>query len=174
MRKIIFSALVGVMLLGAASVAVAQTDGGDESTIGRVGGFIQDVIDGLVTDGALTPDQADAVVGAIDEARADLHAERQALRAERQAVHEAVQAALEDGVITADELAELPDFPWNDTDGPLADALADGEITQEELQGALGGFGHRGFGHRGFGPGGFGHGGFGPGADTGDVTEPGA
>jgi len=40
---------------------------------------------------------------------------------------------LQDGVITADELSELPvDLRLFSNDGPLADALEDGEITQAE------------------------------------------
>jgi hypothetical protein len=42
---------------------------------------------------------------------------------------------LEDGVIDATELAELPDdHPLKDPDGPAADFLADGELTEDELK----------------------------------------
>lgn len=37
-------------------------------------------------------------------------------------------------MITADELSQLPDdHPFNDPDGPFADALADGQLTRDEL-----------------------------------------
>ena len=42
---------------------------------------------------------------------------------------------LEDGVIDADEIAELPeDSPVLDPDGPFAPYLEDGQLTQEELE----------------------------------------
>jgi hypothetical protein len=42
---------------------------------------------------------------------------------------------LDDGVITAEELATLPDdSPLKDADGPLAEALEDGQITAAELR----------------------------------------
>jgi hypothetical protein len=41
---------------------------------------------------------------------------------------------LEDGVIDAAELAELPEgHPLADPDGPAADYLDDGELTADEL-----------------------------------------
>ena len=158
MRKVIVAAVIAVMLIGGASIAVAQTDDAAEGPVARVAGFIEDVLDGLVSDGTLSEEQATAVADAFDTAREERQAEREARRAERQAIAEQVQAALEDGVITAEELAELPDGPWNDSEGPLADALEDGEITQEELDEL------RPFGRRGFGRGGFDRAGFGPGA----------
>ena len=166
MRKIVFASVLGVMLLGGAAVAAAQTEDGSESTVGRVGSFISEVLDGLVSDGTLTEAQAVEVEDAFEAAREERRAEREARRAEMLAAREQVKDALEDGVITAEELAELPEGPWSDADGPLADALEDGEITQEELD-ELRPFGRRGHAHRG----GFGHGfGSGP-SDAGDELE---
>jgi hypothetical protein len=164
MRKMILAAVVGVMLIGGAAVAVAQTEDGSESPDGRVGSFISDVLDGLVSDGTLTDEQAAAVEDAFEAAHEERIAEREARRDEMQAARDQIRVALEDGVITAEELAELPEGPWSDADGPLAEALEDGQITQEELD-ELRPFGHRGHGSRGE----FGHG-FGPGPDASDAA----
>ncbi len=46
-----------------------------------------------------------------------------------------IGALLDDGVIDADELAELPEgHPLTDPDGPAADYLDDGQLTVEELR----------------------------------------
>ena len=56
------------------------------------------------------------------------------LQAEKEELRELIAGFLEDDVITADELAQLPeDHIFNDLDGPFAEALADGELTKEEL-----------------------------------------
>ena len=55
-------------------------------------------------------------------------------RAERREMHDLIRGFLEDDVISGDELAQLPeDHPMRDEDGPFADALADGQITKDEL-----------------------------------------
>ncbi len=126
-----------------------------------LGDLLTSVLERLVTDGTITQDQADAVAGAveteIDETRAAFEEWREANPGFRDRGHRGhrggfdVGALLEDGVIDADELATLPeDHPLLADDGPLADALADGEVTQEELDAARDSFGD---GHR-FGRGG--------------------
>lgn len=147
MRKTFIAIAVGALLVVGATAAYAQTDDDTtETPIERVGTMIADVLADLVDDGTITADQAEAVETALVDAREARHAERAAM-------HEAFEAALEDGVITADEAADLPER-LTDPDGPLADAWADGELTQEELDEARAEFGGR-RGHRGPGGQGF-------------------
>jgi hypothetical protein len=86
-----------------------------------------------VEDGTLDRAQADAVVSALEAKREELAEERGDRRLRASHRRGFVRGLLLDGVITADEIAELPDDnPLKDPDGPLADALADGQITQDE------------------------------------------
>jgi hypothetical protein len=87
------------------------------------------VLDGLVTDGTLTQEQADAVVAAFQEHHAAMHAQRDAVRA-------AMEEAWSDGVLTEDELTVLPNggSRLTDPDGPLAEYWEDGQLTREELE----------------------------------------
>lgn len=108
-------------------------------------GPLVEVLDGLVTDGVLTQAQADEVRERLVAAHTEWRAERRELREERRAGRqerreersadrELIRGFLEDGVIDSDELAQLgDDHPFNDPDGPWADAASDGQITREEL-----------------------------------------
>jgi len=147
MKKIIASvAAAGVLVVGAfaastitTSEASAQTEETsivtDEVRRPQPGAILDEVLDDLVADGTLEPDEADAVKTAMAEKRDELKEEfgdRQERRAHRGDMHDKIQLWLEDGVITADELAELDfDLPRSE-DGPLAEALEDGQITQAE------------------------------------------
>jgi len=91
---------------------------------------VAEALEALVTDGTLTTEQVDAIVEAMAAARAD-HPRpvRRGMRAGWQ-----IAEMLEDGVIDASELAELPDgHPLNDLDGPVAEYLDDGQLTRDEL-----------------------------------------
>jgi hypothetical protein len=101
-----------------------------------------EVLDGLVTDGTITQDQADQIRDAIAAKREELRAELGDLRGERslgdrhgfRGFGPGFEDFLADGVIDADELAQLPEGnPLTDPDGPAAPYLEDGQITQEEL-----------------------------------------
>jgi len=149
MRKtLLVMSIIGLTLVGA-SVAMAQTEEGNEPPFGGVGGGIVEVLDDLVSDGTLTQDQADAVVDALEERRAEF-------RAEREAVREAMQEAWSDDVLTEDELASLPERAAEriGPDGPLADYWDDGQLTRDELDEAHAGLGafHRGHHRGGVGP----------------------
>jgi hypothetical protein len=152
MRKILISVVAaGVLVAGAfvassltTSAASAQT--ADEDTTQTFerpeferperGAVMGEVLAGLVEDGTIKQSQADAIIAALDEKRAELEANRPEGRDGRRgpAAHRRhIQALLEDGVISADEIAALPDdHPFKDADGPFAEELADGQITQEE------------------------------------------
>lgn len=147
MKKIIASiAAAGVLVIGAfaastitSSVASAQTDEDpvvtEEAQRPNRGAVLDQVLGDLVEDGTLDQDQADAVKDALEakgEEMKEKYGDRKDRRAHREEMREQVELWLEDGVISADELAELPfDLPRSE-DGPLADALSDGQITQAE------------------------------------------
>ncbi len=148
MRKLILAVTVGALLLVGASVAVAQTEDGSDTAVGRVGGLITDVLEDLVSDGTLTQDQADAVVTALDDKRSEFRAQREEVRA-------AWDEAWSDDVLTEEEAASLADSTrfgdrLVDPEGPLAEYWEDGQLTRDELEEARGelGFG-RGGHHRG-------------------------
>ena len=118
---------------------------------------LKDVLTDLVADGTITQAQADAVTGALETRHEELKAAREAARAQ-------MQAFLEDGVITADELAQLPeDHPLRS----LGSILDDGQITLDELR-SLRGAGIGGRGHHGPGGGHF----RAPADDDGATTTP--
>lgn len=155
MQKKIWAVIAaGCLLIGAGFVtsivsapgtasAQEEAESDDErGAIPRIIGFLGDVLEELVGDGTITQDQADAITEAT---------EAKAVEAKEQ--HEAnrglLESALEDGVITSEEVADLPeDHPiFNEH---LDEAWADGELTREEL-GELRPFSRRGFFKRGFG-----------------------
>ncbi|MDK1019402.1 MAG: hypothetical protein QGD89_08375 [Actinomycetota bacterium] len=148
MKKIIVSiAAAGVIVAGAfvvatiaSSEASAQADEApvvtEEARRSQRVGILDEVLGTLVADGTLTRDQADAVKDALGAKRAELKesfGDRREQRARGHRIRARVEEWLEDGVITPDELSQLPqDAPIFADDGPLADALEDGVITQAE------------------------------------------
>ena len=155
MRKSVAALTAGALIIGGAAVASAQTDDtaptDDTPAVQlheRRGEHISEFFADMVEDGVISQDQADQMTAEL-ETRAE---ERIAEREERKA---AFDAAWDDGVLTLAEIEELGADRFLAEDGPFADALADGELTQEELEEARGEFGGR-RGHRGGGPGGFG------------------
>jgi polyhydroxyalkanoate synthesis regulator phasin len=144
MKRIIISIAAASVLVAGAFVAStipgteasAQTDDApaatDEVRRPHRGAILDQVLSDLVEDGTLDQDQADAVKDGLAAKRAELKEEYGDRRDRRREFHDEIQSWLEDGVITEDELSELPfDLPRSE-DGPLAEALEDGEITQEE------------------------------------------
>jgi polyhydroxyalkanoate synthesis regulator phasin len=113
---------------------------------------LKTALDKLVAAGTITADQEQAILDAVKAERQarlqDLQAQRQALQAQR----DQIRQFLADGVITQDELNQLPaDSPLR----KLSSLMTDGKITVDELrqlgQDLFPGFG-RGFGRgRGFG-----------------------
>lgn len=124
---------------------LAQTEQATTTTTAteeeRPPGVIEETLDQLVTDGVITQEQADQVADALADALIKSHPFRHGL-----GLGARLGALLDDGVITAEELAQLPeDHPFKDPDGPLAEALEDGQITAAELRDAYqaGGRPHR-------------------------------
>lgn len=156
MKTILASlAAAGVLVAGAfiastladapADAQVAQVPTTDTTDTTEPVGPLVEVLDGLVADGVLTQPQADEVRERLLAARTEWRVERRELREERRADREErreerradrelIRGFLGDGVIDSDELAQLgDDHPFNDPDGPWADAASDGQITREEL-----------------------------------------
>lgn len=138
MRKTLIGLVAALVVLTGAAVAFAQTSGDETTTtttegtdeqprVDRKLDFLSDVLDGLVAGGTITQAQATAILEAVE-------AEAEARIAEREAVREQIGGFLEDGVITAEEIAQLPEeHPFRDPDGPASELLEDGQITAAEL-----------------------------------------
>ena len=156
MKRLIWLPVAGFLLIaGAAAAAAAAPPTAAPSTLGETettpsnvppaaGSFLADVLTDLVANGTITQEQSDAINEAVDTKLNEKRAEMEQRREEMQAAHEQLRAFLEDGVITQEELDQLPaDHPLRNLDT----ILDDGQITLEEL-GDIGGRFH------GFGPGG--------------------
>ena len=158
MKKIFVSiAAAGVLVAGAFAAstivdgpALAQTTetptteapAGERPDFARPGDILDEVLGDLVADGTLDQGDADAVKAAVEARHEEVRAEMEVWREENPGRFErgfkrgfAMGGLLEDGVIDATELAELPDdHPLNDPDGPAAEFLADGQLTEDELE----------------------------------------
>ncbi len=130
------SLLAGQGLGVTASGARAPSDSSGRTGVrglelGGEGSLLSDVLAELVTAGTITQAQSDAIVEALTTNADERRAEFEAQRAEMEAMFTQIKGFLEDGVISADEIAQLPaDNPFTN----LSDILADGQITQDELQ----------------------------------------
>ncbi len=135
--KIIGALVAGGLLVGAgfvtsivSSPAVAEAQ--EEATADEEKGFLArgldflgEVLDELVGEGTIDQSDADAVLNAVEEKAEEMRA----LREEHKAI---LESALEDGVITRAEVADLPeDHPiFNER---LDEAWEDGELTKDDL-----------------------------------------
>jgi len=151
MRKFLGIPL-GVLLIVAGATAVLGQTGAGGAVLTAASGattVLGDVLADLVDDGTINQQQADTIEDALEQRVSDLRTEAQRLR-------EQMREFLEDGALSADELAQLPeDHPLRNLD----DYLEDGQLSQDELRqlrgfGGLGGFGRGHLHMRGFGPGG--------------------
>jgi hypothetical protein len=131
---ILVAAGVATAAITSPGVASAQEDSEDSSEETNVRPFknhrpiLEDVLSDLVADGILDQDQADAIVEALEEKASELRSEAENLRG-------LISGFLEDGVITAEELDQLPDvFPFNNLERFFGDALDDGELTLDEFK----------------------------------------
>lgn len=166
MKRLIWLPLAGFLLIAGAAVAAAAptitavsgsalsalTDTGadaEERSGSFHGGFggvdlLEQVLADLVEAGTITRDQSDAITqGLADKV--------EARRTAAQAQMELMQGFIEDGVITQEEINQLPD------DSPLREVFSsiaeDGQVSIDQLRELGPGLG-RGRGHGpGFGPG---------------------
>jgi hypothetical protein len=142
MRRLIGIPVAAVLLVGAATAVVAGGGTGAAMLTAFGGGstVLGDVLADLVGDGVIDPGQADAILEAVETRHEELRAERQRLR-------EQLRGFLEDGTLSAEELAQLPEeHPLRNLD----EFLDDGQLTEDELR-QLRGFGLGPRGHRLFG-----------------------
>jgi hypothetical protein len=147
MKKVIAALAAAGVLVAAAFTASIVTDGGvataqvpDEgtTTVERPerGAHFREVLDTLVAAGTIRQDQADTIEEAMVAKHEELRESGEGFRHHRGSRGGfGLRGLLEDDVISADELAELPDdHPFNDPDGPAADYLDDGQLTRDELK----------------------------------------
>ncbi len=169
MRRFIWLPLAGFLLIAGAAAAIAAPTVVSTASealgtpLARAGSIVQEVLADLVEEGVIDQGQSDAIVEALDARHAELRAEFEARREEALALREQLRSFLEDGVISADELAQLPeDHPLRNLDA----YLEDGQLTTDELREL------RGWGlGRGFGPRGHGHGPFWLAAPAGETSD---
>jgi hypothetical protein len=174
MKRLIWLPLAGFLLIAGATVAAAAPSIVDSARglIGAAGqglvdgsaaltdadaaipghGLLDEVLTELVDQGVITQVQADAITGALETRIEEQRAEMEARREQMRETAEQVRTFLEDGVITQDEINQLPD------DNPLREVFnsiaENGQVTQEQLQQLGPGFGPgMGPGGPGMGPG---------------------
>jgi hypothetical protein len=169
MRRLIWLPLAGALLTGGAAIGAAAPGLVDDAarTVsempGRGASLISEVLADLVGQDVITQNQSDAITTALDERVEQERADRKAQRDEMKALAEQLRGFIEDDVIIADEVAQLPDGELKTT---LEGLLVDGQITRQQLRDARADL--RGLG-RLFGPGrGHGWGDGGPGKGWGD------
>lgn len=142
-QKIVATSVAGGLIVGAAfvvaavagpAVAIAQEDSAQTTEADSDGphlrhsAVLEEVLDDLVDAGTISQEQADTIADA-------LAAKAEAIKAERQELRELISGFLDDDVIDADELAQLPDdHPFNEADGRFSEALEDGELTRQEIR----------------------------------------
>jgi len=146
MKRILASMLVaGTLVAGAgtaAVVAVSPAMAGesapavtDEAKPPRPGAVLDEVLQSLVADGTITQVQADAITAAMHDKVAEIRDRFPGAFRRHRGLGPQVRSFLEDGVITAEELAQLPEgHPLRDPNGPAAKYLDDGKLTRDELQ----------------------------------------
>ncbi len=131
---------IGALVIGGAAVASAQVGGDDDAgttvreRFHEPGALLQEALDELVAENeSFTQADADAVIAKLEEKRAELDAFREERRAEAEAFRTQMEEFLADDVLTADELAQLPDWhPLSRLD-PDSEYLADGRLDADEL-----------------------------------------
>ena len=134
------AAAVSTPSVASAQESTEEAPAGDDGTVERPdkGAILDEVFDQLVADGVISQDQADQVRAALEAKRDELReqfGDRMNRRDHRNRIGGFLRGALEDGVVDADELAQLPEgHPLNDPDGPFAEYLEDGQLTEDELE----------------------------------------
>jgi hypothetical protein len=143
MRTFVAAVAAAGLLVGAAFLAnvassgeAAAQESTPDETLQSPSGFLQEVLDDLVAEGVLTESQKEAVVEAVRERAEEFDGKRPFRRGFHHGFRGGFQLRdlLDDGVVDAEELAELPEgHPLTDPEGPAAEYLDDGQITRDEL-----------------------------------------
>jgi polyhydroxyalkanoate synthesis regulator phasin len=148
MKRLIASVAAAGILVAGAFVASTATDSPAEAqTIDDTttqesqerpekGAILDEVLGELVDAGTINQSQATAVKEALQAKHEELKANRpdgEGRRHRRGHLRAQTEELLDDGVISAEEIAELPDgHPFKNDDGPFAELIEDGQITQAE------------------------------------------
>lgn len=126
MRKTVLILATLVLTLGGTAAVLAHAGPSDEGSVEsqQLEGPIVEVLDELVAEGTLTADQSEAIVAALREKLTEV-------RAERRATRELLAELWADGELSREEIAQLPSWhPWT----RVIAALDDGVITRDELR----------------------------------------
>lgn len=153
MKKLIATtAAAGVLVAGAFVASTVTTNPADAQVPDSVteqqdttdqqerpdrGAIFDEVLDGLVADGTIETDQADAIKEAFEAKREELVEEFGPRHGRGHEFRDgALRGLLADDVITQAEIDALPDdHPLRTGDSPLSELLEDdGQITREELE----------------------------------------
>ena len=147
MRKAIFAAAV-MLLLGVGSVALADhghhwprsadsgvgwstladyRDGSRQARTDARVSILEEVLAEMVAEGTLAQVQADMIVTALEAKRTEM------LEARHQA-KEMLELYWEDGILTEDEINQLPMAERILQMEGVSEALADGQITKDEMR----------------------------------------
>jgi hypothetical protein len=125
--------VASTLSLGAASAQTTDTAIVDDE-VGPREAVLDEVVQSLIDDGTITEDEAVIVKERFVAKHEELAAEREASREQRREDRELIRGFLDDDVISASELAQLPDdHPLRNTEGVFSSALEDGQITRDEL-----------------------------------------
>jgi len=125
--------VASTLSLGAASAQTTDTAIVDDE-VGPREAVLDEVVQSLIDDGTITEDEAVIVKERFVAKHEELAAEREARREQRREDRELIRGFLDDDVISASELAQLPDdHPLRNTEGVFSSALEDGQITRDEL-----------------------------------------
>ena len=147
----------------AASAAAGPSTNLGHGFMGAGTNLLDQVLADLVKAGTITQAQSDAITQGLQQAITDQQTQEQQQRQALEQEWTQIQGFLQDGVITQDEVNQLPaDSPFRQIFNSIANS---GQITLQQLEQLrmFGGPGGPGFDGPGFGgPGGRGHG-FGPG-----------
>jgi polyhydroxyalkanoate synthesis regulator phasin len=194
MRRLIWLPVAGFLLIAGAAVATAAPTALDRATAalqaeasptpsgapaggtpgdtrpfvlkGAAEDVLNKVLTDLVADGTITQSQADAIANGVKTEIANRQAELEQLRQQWQQTRDQLETFLADGVITQDEIDTLP------ADNPLRvafDSIAqNGQVTLDQLKNFLP-YGGEYLHH---GPGGFDHGFFGDEPGTPNEEQP--
>jgi hypothetical protein len=134
---LVSGAFVATTLTGTSAQAQTTSDAVVDTPQRPARGAILDgVLGELVDAGTINQSQADAVKAALEAKREELKEKfgdrGPRFNGERRGV---LRGLMADGVISADEIAALPDdHPLKNGEGPLAELLEDdGQITRDEL-----------------------------------------
>lgn len=115
--------VIGIGTVALASVPAEAEKGSENHRTGILEGVLAD----LVADGTISQDQSDAVLEALKEKKEEISRQREEAR-------ELLKSFWEDGVLTQEEIEQLPFSGRILGLGGVSEALEDGQISKEEIK----------------------------------------